>query len=202
VAAAVVAAAVVAAVGVVVVVVVVVAVVAEPVYHHGTTIHHVLRQIALVGVVARVAPARPDEQAALEMTRGVPAVLIAAHIEGLYDHVARTQTAASRVVFGVAQLVVPHKLLVEVLIVVYAALPVVARLKKLRRLHVRLELARCEDCNTLQEGRPNLDVANVEEYSRTIYRMAVLQRQCWVREIDAAANCSVELDVPSPAASS
>jgi hypothetical protein len=105
-------------------------------------------------------------------------------------------------VFGVAQLVVQHKLLVEVLTVVYAALPVAARLQKLRRLHVRLELARHEDCNTFQEGRVNLDVANVEEYSRAIYRMVALQRQCWVREIDATANCSVELDVPSPAASS
>jgi hypothetical protein len=90
------------------------------------------------------------------------AVLVAVHIEDLCERAARTQTAAFRAVVGVAQPVGPHKFSVE-------ALPVVARLRKLRRLHARLDLARHEGCSNLQKVDRNQGVADVGDCLRTMY---------------------------------
>jgi hypothetical protein len=140
--------------------------------------------------VAHVALARPGGQFALKMAH-------AAHIECLCKHSARAQIAACRVV---DQSVVLHKIPVEVSPDVDAALRLVVRLKKPHRLHVRQKLAQYEGCNTLQEGVLNLDHAYVKDRFQTTYWMTVLQFRDWDYELDATANCSAELGVPSLAA--
>ena len=134
------------------------------------------------------------------MSRGVLVVLVVAHIEGHCEHSARTWTAVFRVVLVVAQPVGPYNFPGELFAVAYVALPVLARLKKLRRLHAQLELACHGDYSILPAVDPNLDLACAQECFPMMPQRAVLQFQDWKLEIVVVVSCFAELDVPSLAA--